>query len=361
MLRSIDEDKGTGIYSRNLIPRLLEVDHETEYVLMYRSPRFVGHFASYPNVTEIHLNLPTKPLWDQVGVPWLARRYGLDLIFNTKATVPLSTATRTVMMLHGSMPFVHPEFFHPLDVAYLRRMMPLYLRKATHVISNSWLTTHDFVTLLGVPCEKVTTIHLAADDQFRPITDPEALARVRAKYRLPEHFILSVTKYFPGKNVPTLIRAYAALPPSLRRGLVLIGPRVSRYLDEMELRGTALEREILTPGWVNQDELPAVYSLAQLFAFPSRYEEFGIPNIEAMSCGCPVVSSNTAGIPEVTGGAALLVPPLDVEALTDAMTRVLSDGELRCSLRQRGLDRARDFDWRTTAVRTAEVFQQVAA
>ena len=358
MLRSIDEDQGIGIYTRNLIPRVLESDPDTEYVLIYRTPRYRGHFARYPNAVEVILDLPNKAIWDQLGAPWLARRYGMDLIFNTKFTVPLFTGRRAVMMLHGSMQFVHPECFNPLDIAYLHRLMPLYCWKADHLISNSWLTTNDFVERLNVPPEKITTIHLAADEHFTPVTDPQRLAEVRAKYKLPERFVLSVTKYFAGKNTPALIRAYADLPPELRSALVLVGRDVDRYLDDMRLRGTRIAQEIVTPGWVDQRDLPAIYSMADVFAFPSLYEEFGIPVVEAMASGCPVVASNTAALPEVAGDAGLLVAPTDIPALTEALARVLQDDLLRARMRARGLERARQFSWRQHALRTIQVLRE---
>lgn len=359
MLRSIDEDQGIGIYTRNLIPRLLQHDPNTEYILIYRSPRFYGQFASYPNAVEVLLDVPTKSLWDQVGTAWVARRYDVDLIFNTKFSLPLLSTRRSVMMLHGSMQFVHPEFFQPIDIAYWNHFMAWYCRKADHLISNSALTTRDFIERLRVPPEKITTIHLAADDHFRPVKDPHRLAAVRAKYKLPPRFVLSVTKPFPGKNVSTLVRAYAALPATLRSALVLVGRGIDRYLDELHLRHPQLAGEIVTPGWIDQCDLPAVYSMADVFAFPSRYEEFGIPIVEAMACGCPVVASNTGALPEIAGDAALLVNPTDVAELSHALERMLDDSLLRARMRTRGFARVRRFSWDAHTRRTLKVLRRV--
>ncbi len=358
MLRTIDEDQGIGIYTRNLVPRLLRLDPNNDYLLIYRSPERLHRFAEFKNATGVLLRVPTKPLWDQMGVPWAARKYGLDLLFNTKFTVPLFTGCRTVMTLHGSDWFTHPDHYPRLDRAYVRRFVPRYCRKADHLIANSELTKRDFVRLLGVPAEKITTIHFAANERFRPVTDPDELARVRQKYRLPKRFILSVTKYSRQKNVHTLIEAYQRLPSKLRGALVLVGHGVGRYLEELNLRGTRWERELITPGWVAQEDLPAIYSQAELFAFPSRYEAFGIPIVEAMSCGCPVVASNAGAIPEISGGAAELVDPDDVEALAAALEVVLCDGSVRDGLMTRGLTRAGDFSWETHAQRTIEVFRR---
>jgi len=359
MLRSMDENQGIGIYTRNVIPKLLRLDGANDYVLIYRDSAHVGRFAQFANATEVVLRLPTKLLWDQVGVPWLARERGIDLIFNTKFTVPLHTGCRTIMMLHGSDWFTHPEHYHPLDIAYIRRFMPRYCKAADHLISNSELTTNDFVELLGVPREKITTIHLAANECFAPVLDEKVKERVRRRYGLPQRFMLSVTKYFPGKNVPTLIRAFdrVALARSAGIQLVLFGQGVERYLDDLGLRGTELADCILTPGWVSQEDLPAIYSMAELFAFPSRYESFGIPVLEAMACGCPVVTSNDGAMPEIASGAAELVDPYDVDSVANGIARLLEDRAWRRELVQRGLARARQFSWEEHARRTIEVFR----
>lgn len=360
MLRAMDENQGIGIYARNVLPRMLQADPDTEYVLIRQTAKYRGRFAAYPNAIDVELDLSAKGLWDQVGVPWIARKYGVDVIFNTKFTLPLLDSRPAAMVLHGSMQFVHPELFHPVDIAYLRALMPVYLRRATHLISNSQLTTDDFIERLHVPPEKITTLHLAADDHFAPVTDSAVLDGVRQKYRLPERYILSVTKYFPGKNVATLLEAYATLPAGSRPPLVLVGHNVDRYLDDLHLRNTPLARDIVLPGWVDQRDLPAIYSMADLFVFPSIYEEFGIPLVEAMACGCPIVGSNTAAIPEITAGAAQLVDPRDAEALADAMQRVLEDCALRATFRERGFARARKFSWAEHARGTVDVLHHCA-
>lgn len=359
MLRSMEENQGIGIYTRNVLPRLLRLDSDTEYVLIRRHRGGLGALASYANATEVVLDLPTKALWDQVGVPRLARRYGLDLVFNTKFTVPLLTRCRTVMTVHGIGWYTHPGDYHAVDVAYMRAFLPVYCRKADHLISNSQSTTDDFVRLLGIARDRITTIHFAADDHFRPVTDQAGLREVREKYRLPKEFVLSVTKYYRGKNVPTLIGAYSRLATERRLPLVLVGRGVERYLDELGLRGTPIAREIILPGWVPQEDLPAIYSQASMFVLPSSFESFGIPLIEAMACGCPVVSSRAGAIPELTADAAELVAPGDEDALLAVMERLLDDSAARARMRERGLERAKAFSWAEHAVSTLRVFRSV--
>lgn len=356
MLRSVEEDQGIGIYTRNVVPRLLDLGLGTEFVLLYRSRASVGRFGERDNVREVVLDVPSKPLWDQVAVPRAARRHGIDVLFNTKFTVPLMTSASTAMMLHGSEWFVYPQFYPRLDVRYIKTFMPLYCRKADHLISNSYLTTNDFVSVLGVDESKITTIHFAADDHFTPVTDSTELARVRGTYSLPSSFLLTVTKYYPGKNVPRLLKAFERIVERADCPLVMVGRNVDRYLQDVELESLARKR-IITPGWVDQGDLPAIYSLANAFVFPSIYEGFGIPVLEAMSCGCPVVCSNTGSLPEVGGDAVLLVDPFDVEELGDAMLRILKDSHESERLRARGLDRARQFSWDVHAERTLEVLR----
>jgi len=359
MLRTIEEDHGIGMYTRYLIPRLLRLDPDVDYVLIYRSERHRGAFSHFDNVVEVVLRMPTKPLWDQVGVPWLARKFDLDLVFNTKFTLPLLTGRHSVMTLHGSDWFTHPEHYHSADVHYIRQFMPRYCRKADHLIANSEFTAKDFVRLLGVPRSKITTIHLAAADYFKPVTGQEEIARVRRKYDLPSSFVLSVGKYSRQKNVGALIQAYGRLPPAVRSRLVLVGPGLDRYPIELGLGGSEIEAEIVTPGWIEQADLPAVYSMADLFVFPSIYEGFGIPVLEAMSCGCPIVASNTGALPEITDGAASLIDPQDLDQLARAIQELLERSELRHDLSRRGLERAADFGWEKHAVKTLEVLQRV--
>lgn len=362
MLRSLGERQGIGVFARNLVPHLLDGDPDTEYVLLHRDRRHLGLAADRPNATEVWLPVPGKALWDQAAVPAAARRHDLDAVFNTKFSLPLLTGRRTVMMLHGSEWFVHPEHSGRLDIRYVRLLMPRYCRKADHLIAVSELTKRDFVRHLGVPPEKITVNPLAAGDRFGPVRDADELRRARARHGLPERFVLTVSKAYAGKNLGGLLAAFARLPGRLDVALVVVGEGMERRVEELTAGRPRLRERIRVLGWLPQEELPAIYAQAELFAFPSWYEGFGIPVVEAMACGCPVVAASTGALPGVTAGAALLVDPARPGELAEAMTALLERPGLRERLSAAGLRRALDFSWARHAERTRRVLaEQVRA
>jgi glycosyltransferase involved in cell wall biosynthesis len=240
-------------------------------------------------------------------------------------------------------------------------MTRLSARVADAVIVPSQAVRADVVRILGLPSERVFAIPEAAGPAFRP-QDASAIEAVRRRYGLDGPFVLSVGSLEPGKNRERLLQAFARMRArGLEHMLVVAGQRAWRYEgDEPLAQRLGLAGSVRFLGHVPQADLPALYSAADLFAFPSLYEGFGLPALEAMACGTPVVASNVSAVPEVVGDAALQVSPLDVEALAGAMERVLRDERLRADLRERGLKRAARFSWEETARRTAEVYKWAA-
>ena len=360
MLRTIDEKQGIGVYTQNLLDHLLPLDSKNKYVLFYRNPDFVGRYAKYDHVQEKLVAAPNKLIWDQVKIPLEARREGVDLIFHTKFTVPFFTPCKTVMSVHGASWFVHPELYTKLDIRYIRMVMPLYCKKAAGIVSNSDLTTQDFIKILGVSPQKIKTAHLAADDRFKPVDDQHFLSQTKEKYHLPERFILSVIKYDPRKNFGNLIQAFQMCHERVGGDLVVVGTGCEKYRDEYDLEKMGLAEHVHFPGWVEQEELPAMYSLADFLFFPSVYEEFGIPACEAMACGIPVVVSNTGALPEIAGEAGVLVDPFSPSEMAEALERMWSDHELRKDKAKEALRRSKEFTWDKCARETLAVFQSVA-
>ena len=363
MLRAIAEDQGTGIYTRNLVERLLAIDHEDDFFLIHRDHRYGPGFEDSPHVHERCVSAPGKFLWDQSAVTRIASREHVDLLFSPKFTAPLLAPCPTVISLHGSEWFIHPERYKRLDVAYVRLLTPLYCARASAILSNSELTTRDFVHILKVPAAKIVTIPFAAHPMFRPVTDEIELERVRRRYGLPPRFLLFVGKIYPGKNLGGLIEAFArvrqsAAGPALK--LVVVGD--TRWAYESDLARVAalgIADHVLFTGWVPQGDLPAIYSLAELFVFPSFYEGFGIPAVEAMATGCPSAVAATGALPEVTGGATELFDPTDPADMADKMAGLIASPDRRAELRRRGLARAQDFSWEKAAAATLDVFRRV--
>lgn len=359
MLRAIEEKQGIGIYTQNLMDHLLALDRENSYVLFYRNPAWVGRYADRSQVKERLLTAPNKLLWDQVAVPRAAREESVDLIFHPKFTVPFFTRCKTIMTIHGASWFVRPDLYpNKLDLAYVKAVMPLYCRRADFIIANSDLTRNDFIRILRVPAEKIRTVRLGTSERFRVVTDRETLDAARKKYQLPDRFILSVIKYDPRKNFANLIAAFRLLRQRVLCKLVVTGIGCEKYIEEYRLREDGTADDVRFLGWVDHEDLPALYNLAVCKFFPSVYEEFGIPVCEAMACGCPPVIANTGALPEIAGDAGIAVDPFDPPSMANALERLWTDETLRAEYSRRALARARLFTWDRCARETLEVLNQ---
>jgi glycosyltransferase involved in cell wall biosynthesis len=361
MLRAYDRPGGIGIYSRNIVRHLLQLDRENQYLLLYNRPEHLGTYGHLANVSELALPRANQLVWDQVLAPRALRRWGAELVFNTKFSLPLALKAKKVMALHGSTWYTHPRMYPWHDVAYVRLAMPVYCRVADFLISNSPLTTADYQRYLKVPPDKIATVLLAAAEHFRPVRDPKVREEVRRRYGLPRRFILTVTSYEDRrKNFRGLLEAFQLCRRSHPDvSLVVVGKDCRRYGADFDLAGRGLDQAVVFPGWVAQEDLPVIYNLAEVFAFPSIYEEFGIPVVEAMSCGCPVAGANTGNIPYLLGDAGLLSDPQRPEELAHGLLSVLGSPDTARSLAQRGLERAGGFSWAKSARDTLAVFRRV--
>ena len=262
--------------------------------------------------------------------------------------VPFLARVPKVFVLHGSEWFVIPDAFPWYDRLYTRAIVPWYCRRATRVIAVSRRVRADALAFTGVGAEKIVAVHNGFDaTRFGLVRDPRALADVRARYAIREPFVLWAGQLYPPKNVGRLVTAFASVAPKVRHVLVIAGePRGRRATADLSrIAELGLESRVRFTGWISHDDLAALYTMADLFVFPSLYEGFGIPLLESMACGCPVVTSNTGSPPEVVDGAALLVDPHEVREIADAMLRVLGDPALRQTLSTRGPHRARAFSW----------------
>ncbi len=268
----------------------------------------------------------------------------------------------TVLTVHDLI-FRHlPQHHKRLNRWYLNLAMPLYVRRATHLIAVSEATRRDLMAAYGVPAEKITVIYEAADPRFGP-RDALEQQTIRANYGLPPAYFLYLGTIEPRKNLLRLLRAWEPLylageaPP-----LVIVGKRgwLSDPFFEAVKRSPARKGLILT-GYVLDDDLPTLIAAATAFVFPSLYEGFGLPPLEAMACGTPVLCSDRSSLPEVVGDAALLFDPTDEEAIRAAMRRIWADEALRAELRRRGLERAKRFSWRRTAETTLQLYRRLAS
>jgi glycosyltransferase involved in cell wall biosynthesis len=356
---------GLGRYAESLT-RALVAAHPDRYALFYNRERGIELLPGLEHVLTRTVALGYKPWRMLVWLGQLAR-VGFD---NLLPGAGLFHATEHLLLPLRSIPTVltvHDLIFHhlpahhkPLNRWYLNLTMPLYCRRATHVIAVSECTRRDLTAAYGIPPEKATVIYEAAAPRFR-VQPPEAVAAVRARYGLPDRYLLFVGTIEPRKNLSRLLAAFETIhADGLSDGLVIVGKRGWLYGDFFaRLEKSLVQDAVLCPGYVPDEDLPAVYAGAQGLVFPSLYEGFGLPVLEAMACGTPVVASNASSIPEVGGDATLYFDPLDVEAMVEVIRRLLRDADLQDHMRVRGLAQATGFSWELTATATKSVYDVV--
>jgi glycosyltransferase involved in cell wall biosynthesis len=262
--------------------------------------------------------------------------------------------------IHDAIAFRYPEGYPWLNNLLHRRYVPATLGRVDAVITDSEYSRRDLQHVLRFPADGIRVVPLGVADRFRPGT-PEVKDRVIARYQLAAPFILSVGVQQERKNLGRLVEAFADLRSRLQtHKLVIAGHSIWRSRDVAEqVARLGLQDAVTLLGHVPDDDLPALYSAADAFVFPSLYEGFGLPVLEAMACGTPVVCSDSSSLPEVAGQAACLVDPMNVRAISDGMYRSLNDPDLRARLRVAGVERARTFSWDRTAGLTLDVYRSV--
>jgi glycosyltransferase involved in cell wall biosynthesis len=298
-------------------------------------------------------------LWEQALQPAALRQAGVDLLHAPVNVGPMVRPCRLVATMHDLSFLLYPETFRPLQRLYQRTMARWTARHADRVIAVSQSTRADVVRLFGVAEERVVVVANGVEDSFRPLPPAEVEA-FRRRQGLPERFLLTVATMEPRKNIPRLLEALARVPQA--PPLVLCGGR-GWYYDAVyaAVERLGLAGRVHLVGFVSQAELPLWYNAATWFVYPSLYEGFGLPALEALACGAPAIVSRSSSLPEVVGEAAILVDPHDVDALAGALARALQAPDVAARLRQAGPEQARRFTWRRTAAGTAAVYRDVLA
>ena len=366
MLRDIgNQVDAPGIIILNLLDQILRLDQRNRYVLFFKDQAFIDRYQGLERVEAVHVQARSKLLWDQVAIPWAARGRALDLLFHPKHSLPLLAPMKTVMQLRGPEYWIHPEYYEPLDLIYQKLFAHLYARKATHLVAESNYALGEFRRILRIPAEKISMIPLAAHERFRRIDDEAALRDAANRYGLPRRFIFTVTRvvqgkrFYGGKNLDTAIEAFLGSRSRGELKFVIAGRETRRYLETVGAeRGWPLDA-LLPLDFVPQEDLPLLYSMAESFLFPSRNESFGIPILEAMACGCPVVTSNLSACPETAGGAALLVAPDDREKMTRAIDSLTYDPELRTHVIAQGYEQSARYSWAGAAEEHLRLFERL--
>ena len=358
-------DFGVGTYVRNLLRQLARMDRQTEYVLLCRPDD--QDFASSLGENFRGIAEPSGgySVGEQLTVPIRLTRAGATLFHTPHYVLPVLTPCRSIVTIHDCIHLVFPQYLPGrLARAYARAAFWTAAHRARRILTVSEASKRDILRFLRVSEERVTVIHNAIDERFDVAPPAEDVTRVRERYQLHNRFIMYAGNIKPHKNLDRLIDAFARLRHNGFDDLTLLisGSEVSRYAGlRRAVHRYNLHRHVRFLGFQSEDTLSALYRLADVFVFPSLYEGFGLPPLEAMACGTPVVVSNVSSLPEVVGDAGILVNPYDPESIADGIARVLTDDALRAALAAKGLARARQFSWETSVTRVRQIYEEVGA
>ena len=356
-------DFGIGTYVRNLVRNLARIDHDTDYVLLCRRGD-AGLAASLgENFRAVIQGAPNYSVREQFTLPFSVGRSGATLFHAPHYVLPALTPCRSIVTIHDCIHLRFPQYLpNRLAYAYARTQLWSATRRARRIVTVSHASKQDIIRFFDVPETKITVIPNAIDERIRR-TPPDAdLIRVRERYQLPARFIMYAGNVKPHKNIKRLIDAFV----QVRQrgfddlGLLLSGSEVSRYsMLRRAVHRYNLHKHVRFLGYQTTETLAALYRLADVFVFPSLYEGFGLPPLEAIASGTPVVASNVSSLPEVLGDAALLVDPLNAAAIADGITRIIADDDLRAELRRRGLARAGDFSWEQSVKQVRRIYEEI--
>lgn len=358
------QDFGIGTYIRNLVHHLALIDRKTEYILLCR-PNDRGRIA-LPSQNFRLIDEPSDPYSaaEQVRIPISLRRERVDLFHSPHYLLPPLINCRSVVTIHDCIHLMFPQYLPGrLTHWYARVQMWTAAHRSDRVLTVSETSKQDILRRFRIPADKVTVVYNAIDERLAAPPAPEDFDRVRDRYQLKDPFALYVGNIKPHKNLERLIEAFRELRREARfesLKLVIIGDEISRYQGlRRAVHRHKLHKHVRFLGFVPPATLAVLYRLARVFVFPSLYEGFGLPPLEAMYLGTPVVTSNVSSLPEVVGDAAVLVDPYSPSSIAEGMRMALTDEVLRAKLRDGGMARAREFSWEQSVAQIHRVYIEV--
>ena len=348
-------------YVSCLLRSLLEIDNQNEYIILSNVKDKKWDFK---NVKEIVIPWSDPIgwlLWSNINLPKIIKNEQVDVYHSLKHVTAFRGKCKKIVTFHSARFFFLPRHYKWYDALHWRIMYPAAAKKYDRIIVVSEAEKNQYIKYIGVPESKYRVINLAADDRFKVIKDEKLLKAVQTKYNLPDRFILFVGRILPVKNIETIIQAYILAKEKHRfdHKLVIVGhktwylPKILSLIKELEIT-----EDIVFTGPV-YDELPFIYNLADLFLFPSFYEAFPAVPLEAMASGTPVITSNTGGLPEVVGDAALQASPNNPTTVADAIVKILSSKKLRKSMIEKGFERTKNFSWERCAFGHLKVYEEL--
>lgn len=356
-----DNFAGISNYTYNLVENLSKLDTNNNNAFQLINYEKNQHFSQ---LKTIEINNPFKVLKTYGWYPYLIRKlkkFDLDIVHNpSQIPTYVKAKQKYILTVHDLTPFIVPsesKFGRP---TIYKILFPRTLKNADKIIADSYNTKKDLINYFKIPDDKIRVIYLAANEKFKPLGNHEIYA-FKDKYSLNFPFILYVGTLEGRKNIPHLIKSFCELRKKYKDiKLVIAGKKGWKYknifstIDELNLN-----KEIIFTGYVPEEDLPGLYNAATLFVYPSLYEGFGLPPLEAMACGTPVITSNSSSLPEIVGNAGIIVDPFNIKELADSMHKVLTNSALKIDLSKKGLERAKMFCWEKCARETFELYEEV--
>jgi len=355
---------GIGNYVVNLVKELSKIDKSNNYLIIankdnadffdLNNKNFETFIA--PKYTTIKL---LRLLWEQLKLPFILKKNNVDLLHSPGFVAPLIKTTKSVVTIHDMTFFSHAKYHTIFKQIYFGKMIPLSARNTDAIIADSNNTKEEIGKYLDIPGNKITTVYLGAGKEFKPIRKTTAQKILLDKYGIHHKFVLFVGMIEPRKNLARLVEAFKNAKDRNTK-LVIVGKK-GWHTKELSntIKKVELQNDVIFTGYVPDEDLIMFYNATEFFIYPSLYEGFGIPVIEAMACGCPVITSNISSMKEISGDSAILVEPQNVENITTAIKKLLKNKSLRKELSKSGIERAKFFTWKITAEKTLDVYNKV--
>lgn len=357
---------GIGVYVRGLLKNLSKIDKENNYYIIINKNKKEDFVPEQDNFHKIYTNVTysdylRRDLWEQGYLPWKLYKNKVDIYHGPCYSLPIFAKIKTVITIYDMMSF-KVECYKPISRIRVRNLIKISAKKAQKIITGSENSKTDIVRILKLPEDKIKVIYIGVGNEYRQINDKSRLDSIKEKYGINKKFIQYVGSLKANKNIPRLIEAYSRLSEDILKKYVLVitggkGWKSKEIFSRVKRLG--LENNVIFTDFVDDNDLPLLINAATLLVFPSLYEGFGIPPLEAMACGTPVAASNISSIPEVVGDAALLFDPYNIEEMTTAMYRVLIDEQLRNKLKKKGFERVKKFSWERAAKDTLKIYEEV--
>lgn len=354
---------GIGTYTARLLENIIKIDSRNNYRFFWPNEGY-DFLLERGNISLTLFGEKNKKFWDEIFLPAQVRINNCDIFHlpQNGLGLPKSKYCSYIATVHDLIPYVLPDTCGKSYLDKFLQEMPYIMEKCDRIITVSNYSKHDIMKYFKLPEEKIKVTHLAADSRFRLMDKEKALEFLKKEYSYSSDFILYLGGFSPRKNVDGLLEAYRRIYRELPGyyELVLLGAsKDSHYELKKKVESMGIRDRVVFAGYVPYEHLPYFYNCSSLFVYPSLYEGFGLPPLEAMTCGTPTITANVTSIPEVVGDGALLTDPYNIDELTEKIYRTISDAEFREHLKEKALRRAYNFSWKKTAIETIKVYEEV--